>query len=169
MYKQRLHLLFPDIAQAEAAVSELLFAGLHRHNIHAIAREGTSLGDLPVANVRQRSDWTARIESVLRDLDLLLFFSALFVTLLAWSIGNSIWVGTGIMIMLSCVVLSFYVSSHVPHTHLEQHRAAIQHGKILVLVDVPKWRVHSLEKRLQAHHPEMKSDGVSWTLDGLGI
>ena len=168
MFNRRLHMLFPQRAQAEDAVQELLLAGISPSDIHAIAKDGVELGDLPRATVRQQRDWLARCEDCLWSANLAIFFVALLFALVMLLLGEFPWAGIGIGIMLATFLLGNYFAAHVPHTHLAHHHAALQHGEILLLVDLPHWRVNSLEARIHRRHPEMEVGGVSWTLGGLG-
>jgi len=54
--RRRLYFLLPTAARARQVVDELLLARIDDHHIHVMAKEGIPLGDLPQANVLQRSD-----------------------------------------------------------------------------------------------------------------
>ena len=60
--RRRLYFLLPNVARARQVVDELLLARVDDHHIHVMARDGVDLGDLPRANLLQRSDFVHGIE-----------------------------------------------------------------------------------------------------------
>lgn len=54
--RRRLYFLLPNVERAHQALEELLLARIDASHIHALAREGTVLGDLPEATFLQKSD-----------------------------------------------------------------------------------------------------------------
>jgi hypothetical protein len=166
---RRLYLMFPQPKDAKAAVEDLNRMGVVNRFIHTIAREGVDTSGLPEATVRQRSDKLAQIETLLWDLNLGLFFALLAVLVISlfaqawsWALGSG-W------LMIASFMASSYYASHVPHTHLDECRVALNNGEVLLLVDVPHWRVHQIEKFLADNHPELVIGGVGWSLDMLQL
>ncbi len=49
------------------------------------------------------------------------------------------------------------------------HAPRSEIGEILLLVDVPRWRLSEVERGLRTRHPEVEIGGVGWGWDGLGI
>ncbi len=168
MILRRLYLLIPDRAQAEAVVRDLMAGHLSRQHIHAIARHGVDLGDLPQATPRQRNDFTARLERGFWDLNLVVFFAALAVLAAALWSADWWWAAAAALVAAINVTLG-YSASRIPHTHVEDCRTPLRHGEILLLVDVPRWRITAVERRLRAGHPEVEIGGVGWGWDALGI
>ncbi len=56
----------------------------------------------------------------------------------------------------------------VPNVHLSEFRDALRHGEIVLAVDLPKDRLHPIDRRLISRHPEAVRGGVSWTFPALG-
>ncbi len=54
---RRIYFLAPDITITKKIVADLLLARIEEKNIHVIAKSGTSLEDLPEANLLQKSDF----------------------------------------------------------------------------------------------------------------
>ncbi len=169
MFNRRLHMLFPKKRQAASAVQELHQMGLSTRQMHTIARAGIDLSGLPEATVRQRSDTTALIEQWLWNANLALFFIAFLSASAAMLAGLPYWVLAGLMVMLLSFVAGNYFTSHVPHVHMTDYQNAIGNGEVLLLVDIPLWRVHGIESRIRTTHPEMELGGVSWTVELMGI
>jgi hypothetical protein len=46
---------------------------------------------------------------------------------------------------------------------------AMRHGELLLMVDVPVWRVERVEALVHKHHPEAVVGGVGWHIDALHI
>jgi len=169
MILRRLYLLFPGHKFALRAVDDLQALGIDRGHIHTVAKEGIDISDLPPATVRQRSDLLARLDHWFWDVNLLLFFFALALSGIAlWSASWG-WALGGLVVMGLTFVLGNHFAKHVPHAHMSECRAALRHGEILLMVDVPRWQVATLEKAIRRRHPELEVGGVSWALDALGI
>ena len=54
--------MVPDIDTANTVVDELLLKRVDDHHIHVVAKEGTPMGDLPEANLLQKSDFIPAVE-----------------------------------------------------------------------------------------------------------
>jgi hypothetical protein len=166
---RRLYYIFPIRKQVESAVEELKDLGIDQKRMHTIAREDIDISELPPATVRQRSDFGARLEVWMWDLNLLLFFTAagalvftLFFSLWYWGLGLA-------LVMAASFLLGNHFATHIPKMHLSGLRAALNHGEILLLVDVPRWHVREVEATVLRHHPEAGIGGVGWTLEALHI
>ena len=169
MITRRIYMLAPARDTAEAVVNELSARGVSRHHIHTVARAGVDISGLPEASIRQRSAWGAQLEHWLWDMNLLLFFAAaLILVLAAWSAAWAWAIGSLASMTLS-FLLGYRFASHVPHLHVEDCRVPLRHGEILLLVDVPRWRVSEIEAAIRHHLPQVDIGGVSWTLDAWGI
>ncbi len=169
MILSRLYLLVPDRAQAQAVVRDLMAGHLSRQHIHAIARPGVDLGDLPAATPRQRNDFAARLEHGFWDLNLVVFFAALAVLAAALWSADWLWAAAAAVVAAINVSLGYLFARQVPQTHVEDCRIPLRHGEILLLVDVPRWRITAVERRLKESHPEVEIGGVGWGWDALGI
>ncbi|MEJ1471627.1 MAG: hypothetical protein RPU59_11240 [Candidatus Sedimenticola sp. (ex Thyasira tokunagai)] len=160
---RRIYILFPKASQAEKAVDELKGIGIDISQMHAVARPDIDLTDLPKASFRQQSDFGAKIESLLWNLNLGLFF--LMIGLSVITAFEGAW-----MIFLLCLAVmsvSFaagsYFASYIPHSHLKEFHSALGHGEVLLLVDVPRWRLRDIDKEIRKRHPEASCDAVGWT------
>jgi hypothetical protein len=169
MILRRLYLLVPNLGQAEASARDLMGYRVNRHHIHAIARPGVDLGSLPVATLRQRNDFVAKLERWVWDINLGIFFVALVVLAASlWSAQWS-WAIGATLVAVANVYLGYRFAQQVPHTHVEDCQTPLRHGEILLLVDVPRWRISEVERRLRAGHPEVEIGGVGWGWDAIGI
>jgi hypothetical protein len=59
---RRLYFLLPSLSMTNQVVDELLLKRIDDHHIHVVAKEGIPLGDLPEANLLQKSDFIPAVE-----------------------------------------------------------------------------------------------------------
>lgn len=169
MFLNRIYMLVPSRHQAEEVVRDLMLERINRQHIHTVAKPGIDIEGLPEATVKQRSNFIARLESWIWDINLLFFFSALL--LLFFSLWASEWlmaVGSIIVIVVT-LVLGYLFARQVHQAHIDDFDVCLRHGEILLLVDVPRWRVTSLERAIRRKHPEVDLGGVGWAIDAIGI
>ena len=57
----------------------------------------------------------------------------------------------------------------VADTDLDEFRGVLSHRDVLLMVDVPKWRVAEVEEIVYRRHPEATAGGTGWTINALGI
>ena len=168
--KRRLYFLLPDTGHTHTVLNDLEEFGVPTRTMHALARPGTDLGDLPVATGRQRRDSAARLETVLWDGNLAVFFVALAVLIylaftgLAWY-----WMLLPAAVMLMTFLAGVVFTAKVPNVHLSEFQDAMRHGEILLMVDVPVWRVEQVVARVHEHHPDAVIGGVGWHIDALHV
>lgn len=167
MYR-RLYFLLPDPQHTAPLVHELIGAGVPRDHLHALARPGTDLAELPAANQYQRSDTGAWLERILWNGNLLVFFFALavLVAMLVWA--PSLWALIPVAIMAATFIGGLYFT-RVPNVHLAEFHDALRHGEVLLMVDSNPDRVHELEDLVHRHHPEATVGGVGWTIEPLRL
>jgi hypothetical protein len=168
--KRRLYFLLPDTGHTHAVVNNLKESGIDTGAMHTLSKQGIDLSSLPVATSRQRTDFGARLETILWDGNLAIFFIALVALItiaytgLAW-----FWLLLPAAVMLVTFVTGFVFTSKVPNVHLSEFRDAMRHGEILLMVDVPVWKVAHVEALVYKHHPEAVAGGVGWHIDALHI
>jgi len=160
---RRLYFMVPDIDTAKTVVDELLLKRVDEHHIHVVAKEGTPMGDLPEANLFQKSDFIPAMERGLAVGG----FTGLFAGLAAMTfppaglvlaggavLGTSL-AGAGIGAWISGMI-----GMDVPNSQIEKFETAIQSGEILMMVDIPRERVEEIEALVQQHHPDADMGGT---------
>jgi hypothetical protein len=166
--KRRLYFLLPDVEHARCVVDELRTSGQTTEHVHVLAKQGIDLQDLPQASRRQHRDFGARLETLLWDANLVVFFIAVFALILmaylqlAWY-----WLLLPIAVMLGTFLLGEEFTRRIPDVHLSEFRDALHHGEILLMVDVPVDDVGRVETLVHRQHPEAVTGGVSWHVDAL--
>lgn len=168
--KRRLYFLLPDSAHARAVVADLAACGIRRESLHVVARPDVDTTGLPVATSRQHSDSGGRLETVLWDGNLLVFFLALvagaglFIAGVHWT-----WLLVPAAIMLASFTAGLAFTARIPSVHLSEFTDAVHHGELLLMVDVAVRQVSCVESRIHRHHPEAVAGGVGWHLDILQV
>jgi len=166
---RRLYFLFPTPLQVRSVVSELKGAGIGVEGMHAVARPGIRLNGLPVASPQQRQDMARRLGRWLWRANLGVFALALVLLLGFVAGGHPQWVWVPLLMMLATFVAGERFATQVPNTHLDEFADALDHGEILLMVDVPKRRVAEIEAMVHRRHPEATVGGVGWAVGALGI
>ena len=169
LMKRRLYLLLPQRDKALEVVEKLNSMGVMKQHIHAIAKKGLDISDLPRATVYQRNDTARFIEDWLWKTNLVVFFLALLVFMVSLFSPSMPVLLMSLLVMLSTFSAGYYFTTHVPHMHLSEFQAELKHGEIILLVDIPRWRISPILKALKDSHPEAHTGGVGWTIEPLHI
>ena len=160
---RRLYFMVPDIDTANTVVDELLLKRVDEHHIHVVAKEGTPMGDLPEANLLQKSDFIPAMErglavggitGVLAGIAAVTFPPAGLVLGGGAILGTSL-AGAGIGAWISGMI-----GMDVPNSQIEKFEDAIDKGEVLMMVDIPKTRVEEIEALVQQHHPDADMGGT---------
>jgi hypothetical protein len=160
---RRLYFMVPDIDTANKVVDELLLKRVDDHHIHVVAKEGTPMGDLPEANLLQKSDFIPAMErglavggitGVLAGIAAVTFPPAGLVLGGGAILGTSL-AGAGIGAWISGMI-----GMDVPNSQIEKFESAIENGEVLMMVDIPKTRVEEIEALIQQHHPDADMGGT---------
>lgn len=161
--RRRVLYLMPDLSSTRKIMDDLLLARVEERHIHILARRGTPMEGLHEANVLQKSD-------IVHGLQLGLAIGAV----LGCALGGLVAMvflqddTLRIIAILGVAVLgalfggwvSSMVGSAIPNSRLKQFEAAIEAGKLLVLVDVPEHRVEEVRALLHRSHPEAEDCGL---------
>ncbi|MGB5643697.1 MAG: DUF1269 domain-containing protein, partial [Gammaproteobacteria bacterium] len=154
---RRLYFLLPDLDTTNTVVDELLLKRIDEHHIHVVAKEGTPMGDLPEANLLQKSDFIPAMErglavggitGVLAGIAAVTFPPAGLILGGGAILGTSL-AGAGIGAWISGMI-----GMDVPNSQIEKFEDAIEKGEVLMMVDIPKARVEEIEALVQQHHPD---------------
>lgn len=164
---KRLYFLVPDVATARKIVDELLLARIPYEHIHVLASADTPLEDLPEAGVAQRTDLVPAME---RGLAVGGTAGALAgLVALAFPPAGPIAAGGALLFgALGGAGFGAWVSAMIgvslPNSRLMRFEEAINEGRILMMVDVPKMRAEEFEDLIHGHHAEAEIEGVEPTI-----
>lgn len=165
--RRRMYFLLPDVRRARGVFKELLLARVEERHIKVMAKEGTLLGELPEAAILEKSDalhgaglglLVGGATGALVGLAIMLYPSERYTLNLAIVLAMAL-VGA-----VMGVWVSGMIGSSTPNTHLEKFQDEIEHGKVLMMVDVPPERVDQISGDIKRHHPEVDLRGFDPTL-----
>ena len=165
---RRVYFLSPGVEQAQSVVGELEQAGVERGQIHSIAREDMDISSLPPATKEQKRDKVWLVDRLFWAGDLMVFALALLALVMTIYWGAYLWAALAFVVMAIAFVLGEIFATKVPHVHLSEVKGALARGEILLMVDIPKQRVHEINKMISQHHPEIDRGAVGWTIEALG-
>ena len=159
---RRLYFLLPDIKTARMIVTELLLNHVEERHMHIIAKEGTSLGELPEASLLQKSDFIPATEKGLA----LGGTTGLLAGLVAMAVPGVVIAGGAILLMSSLAGagmgawLGGMIGLDADNTRHKKFLDAINEGHILMLIDIPKNRVDEISELVKKYHPEADFEGT---------
>jgi len=164
---RRLYFLLPDIDCARNIVEDLLLKRVEEKRIHLLARRGTPLEDLPPASVAHRTDLVPALE---RGVAVGGATGALAGLVAITVPPAGLVLGGGAVLALAALGAGFgaWASSMLgistPNSRIKQFQDAIEQGKILMMVDVPKNRREEIEQLVRQHYPEAEIGGTEPTI-----
>jgi hypothetical protein len=161
--RRRLYFLLPNVEDARQAFRELLLARIDETHVHALARDGTKLGDLPEATFLQKSD---TVHGILLGLLLGGATGALAGTVAVLFPPSGLAMGLGVILATSLIgaILGGWgagvIGADVPSTRLRAFEEAVGRGQVLMIVDIPKARVEEISKLVARRHPDADMRGL---------
>ncbi len=165
--RRRLYFLLPNTESANQMLNDLLLARIEERRVHFLAKPDIALGDLPEANVLQKTD-------VIHGAEMGLAIGAI-----SGVIGGALvllFPPEGVHLQLGALLLaaivgalfgtwvSSMVASAIPNSRLKSFAAAIERGQVLMMVDVPLYQVAVTRDLVEKRHPEAVSGGVEPTI-----
>lgn len=169
MLLRRLYFVLPDSLRATGVAQELLDSGIPARRIAFASRNPQPA---PIAGITVQSpddDPGARLERLLWNLNLAVFFVALAALIVMLAADVSLpWLVAPALIMLATFIAGERFT-HVPDTHLQEFTPALRHGEVVLMVTVPPEQVAEIEARVHRHHPDAAVGGVGWSSDLLHV
>jgi len=162
--RRRLFFTLPDVDTARSVLDDLLIARVGVQHIHFLSRRGTLPPDLPEASFLQKTDFLHAV----RMGGLIGALSGIAGGTFVWSYPPQGLAPEPVVILVSGLLgailgawFSSMVGSSVPNSALEMFRESMEHGKVLLMVDVPFTRVDEIHERVESHYPRAEWGGVS--------
>jgi hypothetical protein len=162
--KRRLYYLLPDSSDAEKLVNELAGSAISKQDIHTVAKDKLRLNNIGDIQASNENDRDYIVEWFLWRINLALFFVALMalVAILIWNPG--IWLTLPLTIMMGTFVSGLLFVLRMPNVHMNEFRTALQHGEVLLMIDVPAADIKHVDQLVHRKHPEAVTGGVCWHL-----
>ncbi len=165
--RKRLFLLMPDVKTTRQVFGNLLLSHIDERHIHVVAKDGTPLTDLPEAGMLEKSDamhglWHGAFAGGATGA------IAGAVVLLFPPSGFAMGMGVVFIISLIGAIMGVWVSgmiaADVPNASLKPFETAIEQGRILMIVDVPRTAVEDISRMVKKLHPEADMRGIDATM-----
>jgi hypothetical protein len=161
--RRRLYFLLPDLNSARGVVERLLLARIEACHIHVLGKRGVDLEDLPTATVFQKTDVAHGAQ--LGALVGAGLGASTGVLLVAFPLGAATFQLVTILVLaLVGAVFGIWVASlagaAVPNTRLKRFEASLEHGQILVMVDVPFSQQNHIAETVRLHSPAANFAGI---------
>jgi hypothetical protein len=162
---RRLYFLIPNIDSAKTIVDELLLARIEERHIHIAAKDHHALTEahLPEAGLLQESDFVPAVErgvAIGGATGVLAGIAAVTIPGAALALGGGAILGIGLAGAGVGAWMSGMIGVSVPSSRLKEFESAIEDGKLLMMVDVPKPRVDEIKELVKSHHPEAHIEGT---------
>jgi hypothetical protein len=151
-------------------VAKLETNGIELKDTHVIAAKGIDLEGLPLASPNHRMDLGARLETIIWDGNLVMFFLALMalIVLILMNVSG-FWLALASIIMLTTFTVGVGFTRYIPNVNLSEFAEALHHQETLLMADVPAVQAARVETRVHRNHPEAINGGVSWPSNALLI
>jgi hypothetical protein len=160
---RRLYFLVPDTVVGKKVVDELLLARIEWKHIHVVAKRGTPLEELPEASAFQKSDIIPAMQRAVPiggATGLLCGLVGLALQPHLVVAGGGILLATTLGGATVGAYLGGMVGLNVGSTRLKAFEEAIERGELLIIADVPRFRVEEITERIHAAHPQAKPEGI---------
>ena len=155
---RRLYFMLPNTASSKKVVVELRKAGIPERHLHVVASLAVPLEDLPEANLLQRSDLARGIERGIALGGTAGLLGGMLVV--AFPPAGLVVGGAALLAALTAGGAGFgalalgLISKDIHNKDLAAFERDIAHGRILLIVDVPKEDVEQWKQLIVEHHPE---------------
>ena len=154
---RRIFFLIPDLKLTETIVAELEGQGIPHNHLHVVASIIQSLKGFPEANIWQRTElaqglkWGTGIGGIAG-----LLGGLLTVAFPPGGIvlgGDALLIGTAAGAVAGAAILGL-MKGHEHNHQLDDFKYEIEHGEILLMVDLAKADVERIMDSILQHHPE---------------
>ncbi len=158
---RRIYFLVPDIRTTHKIVNELRSSNVEERQIHVLAKRDTPLEGLPEAGVTIKTDFLPAMERGVALGGTTGLLAGLVGLRFA---GFALAIGPILGVLFAGATIGSLVSGlsglAIGNSRLKQFEKAIEDGKFLLLVDVPKERIDEISASIVKHHPKAEFDGI---------
>lgn len=167
---KRLYFLIPSVTSAKQIVDELLLARVDERHLHILSNNEDTLHreHLPEATLLEKSDLLPAAERGIA----IGGATGLLASLVALtSVSGGLGIDNGAVVLLMSLAgalfgawISGMIGISLHNSRLRRYEAAIEHGSLLLMVDVPSSRVDEVNSLVAMHHPEILNQGMEPTM-----
>jgi hypothetical protein len=154
---KRLYFVLPDKESCKKVVAQLRDAGIPNKRLHVVARLAVPLDDLPEASLTQRTELVHGLERGIALGGTAGLLGGMLV--LAFPPAGLVVGGEALVAAVTAGGAGFgalavgLISKSIHNKDLAAFESDIAHGRILLMVDVPRDQVEHWKQLILAHHP----------------
>jgi hypothetical protein len=167
LMRRRLYFLLPDVDSARRMLDDMLLARIDVGHIHFLGKRGELPPDLPEANFMQKTDFVHGAQLGFGIGGLAGIAVGLLIVTFAPE-GASLRLVTVLIAALLGAMFGAWTSSmaasSVPNSRLKRFHDDIEHGKILMMTDVPMSRVQEISDLVARRHSDAEPRGFEPTI-----
>lgn len=169
MVYRRIYFLFHDEDTARRAIRELKDKlGITAPQMHALVNGADGFIPLPGLPAPPRLTRRPGTEGTLWYSGMVPFTVALIALAVAVLLGAWRWVVVFASMVVAIQLAGYLFTNRIPNAQLDRFRTALDHGEILLLVDVPYPQVRRVKQLIYHRHPEAKTNSGNWHLGASG-
>jgi hypothetical protein len=158
---RRIYFLAPDVETTHKIVEELRANGMEDHHMHILAKRDTPLGDLPEAGLSIKTDFIPAMErGALLGGSTGLLAGLVGLRFAGFAIGGGPILGILVASATIASLAAGLIGMSVGNSRLTQFEQAIEQGKLLVLLDIPKEQIETVKQSVIKHYPKAEFEGV---------
>lgn len=161
--RRRLYFVLPDVSSGRALVDELLLARIEITRMHFLAKDDCLQEGMPCATLLQKTDLVHGVQLGAVIGGIVGFTAGIFLTMFPME-GLPLQSAAILLVGLGGAIFGGWASgmnaAAVPNTRLSKFSAAIEAGKVLLILDVPTARVEEIEAMIAQRHPEIGFGGM---------
>lgn len=161
--RRRLYFVLPDVSSGRALVDELLLARIDITHMHFLAKDDCLQDGMPCATLLQKTDLIhgAQLGAVIGGIVGLC--AGIFLIMFPME-GLPLQSAAILLVGLGGAIFGGWASgmnaAALPNTRLNKFNAAIEEGKVLLILDVPTTRVEEVEAMIAQRHPDIRFGGM---------
>lgn len=158
---KRIYFLVPNIETTHKIVDELRAEGIEDRHIHVLAKRDTPMGDMPEASVFEKTDFIPALErGAALGATTGLLAGLVGLRLAGFAIAGGPVLGILFYGATIGAMMSGLAGLQIGNTRVKDYTDAIEHGELLVMVDILKERIDTISKLVIKHHPDARFDGI---------
>lgn len=158
---RRIYFLAPNIETTHKIVDELRREGIEDRHIHILAKRDTPLEDMPEATEFQKTDFIPAVErGAALGATTGLLAGLVGLRFAGFAIAGGPVLGILFYGATIGAMMSGLAGLEVGNSRVKQYADAIEHGQLLVMVDIPKERIDAISQLIIKHHPSAQFEGI---------
>ena len=158
---RRIYFLAPNIEITHRIVDELRTLGIKDHHLHILAKRDTPLEDLPEATEFQKTDFIPAVErGAALGATTGLLAGLVGLRFAGFAIAGAPVLGVLVFGGTIGAMMSGLAGLQVGNSRVKKYEDAIENGKLLVMVDIPKEQIDEISKVIIKHHPDAEFEGI---------